>query len=171
VPAATILVNLSIPLLGYSHPGVPMLRYNNDEPARPKIGVRANNRDFGIPPPRATPEKGKGIRPRLRIERGEWVVVVGWLDGQDERVLRKVSLAFSAILFLFTLVIAVWTRRINQRSSLHAVELINRLNRQGIMQNLYQSSLKLSTFLLVELRQDRSQHATTHDTHDINDTT
>lgn len=66
---ATILANTSVPLLGTS----PALRIVKDK------GELDNN-----------------YRPKLKMEKGEWVSVIGWLEGEAPSHLRDVSPMFES---------------------------------------------------------------------------
>jgi len=84
-PISTLLINLATALLGGS-PAASDLSSVSDgvylRDSRPPPTIRNNS---------GGQRTGLVNRERLRLERGEWIVVVGWLEGEGRRLLHQVS--------------------------------------------------------------------------------
>ncbi|WWC91575.1 uncharacterized protein L201_006521 [Kwoniella dendrophila CBS 6074] len=88
-PSPTILINISIPLLGQNPSGIDVSSsadsmYSKD----PQIPSPTNITDFGSSPKLVNRES-------LSLNRGEWVNIVGWLEGEGEKMVRKVKTSSS----------------------------------------------------------------------------
>ena len=80
-PIPTLLINITTPLLGQSPASTDLSNINHDVYSRvPKSSVTSNSFKNGLV-----------NRERLRLDRGEWVMVVGWLETDARKIVRKVS--------------------------------------------------------------------------------
>ncbi|WVF73185.1 hypothetical protein IAT40_008004 [Kwoniella sp. CBS 6097] len=98
-PSPTILVNIAVPLLGESGSKIKSGR------AQSNISNNKNhNNDHHVysrnpqrPPAEWNQENGYENRENLSLGRGEWITVVGWLEGDGERMVRKVKTSSSFV--------------------------------------------------------------------------
>ncbi|WVW86019.1 hypothetical protein I302_108057 [Kwoniella bestiolae CBS 10118] len=81
-PSPTILVNISTPLMGQSPSLKDISSATHSSYASASQGIPENGR---VPINRES----------LALQRGEWVNVVGWLEGDGERMVRKVKTSSS----------------------------------------------------------------------------
>ncbi|OCF32215.1 hypothetical protein I316_06129 [Kwoniella heveanensis BCC8398] len=87
-PSPTILVDISTPLLGET------VRYDQTPLQRPPM---LDSPATATATAAVGAERMYGNRENITLARGEWVCVVGWLEGDGERMVRKVKVSSSFV--------------------------------------------------------------------------
>ncbi|KAK8853102.1 hypothetical protein IAR55_003803 [Kwoniella newhampshirensis] len=86
-PSPTLLVNISTPLLGQS-PSITDVSSAQDT-------IYSRQPQTSLPPSSSTFSSIVVNREKVTLSRGEWVCVVGWLEGDGHRMVKKVKTSAS----------------------------------------------------------------------------